>query len=70
MAMFHRTEIISLAYIGKMLENIYGVMSLSENTQKWHSTSILIGDKLYTHDLTTGFLKQNIMCALLHMKDT
>ena len=34
MAMFHRTEIISLAYIGKMLENIYGVMSLSENTQK------------------------------------
>ena len=26
--------------------------------------------KTYMHDLTTDFLKQNIVYALLHMKDT
>ena len=34
MAMLHRIETISLARTGKMLENIYGVVSFSGNIQK------------------------------------
>ena len=34
MAMFHRIESVSLADIGKMLKNIYGGVSSSENIQK------------------------------------